>query len=83
MNKGYIIPSVLVVLLLILSGFFLFTPVQTPRNPDVIVSPKATSSIPVIQDTPINSDDTIATTTNEEIEEDEGFPDTATSSEIF
>ncbi|MEN9921691.1 MAG: hypothetical protein RLZZ517_669 [Candidatus Parcubacteria bacterium] len=33
MNKGYIVPTTLIVLLLIFAGFFVFTPVQSPIIP--------------------------------------------------
>ena len=65
MNKGYIVPVILVVLLLALAGFFLFSGqfVENPR--DFVPTPIATTTkedlIPVIEED-IEEDDTATTT---------------------
>jgi hypothetical protein len=67
MNKGYIVPAILIVLLLILAGFFVFTPVQSPVIPQN-ESVKATTT-PVVKDTD-ESIEEIASSTEESILEE-------------
>ena len=62
MNKGYVIPIVLIILLIVLAGFFVFTPASSPTIVDII-PPKATTSIPLIEENPEESIENTSTTT--------------------
>ena len=70
-NKGYIIPVVLIVLLLILSGFIYFSKPQTSinlENDEVIDT--ATSSLQDNQnDEEIDAQDEVSTTTLDELDD--------------
>ena len=69
MSKGYIIPAVLIVLLLILAGFFVSTPAQSPILRDTPPSRIATTT-PVIKEEPV--EEVINTATTSEIDSEEG-----------
>ena len=84
MNKGYIIPFVLILLLLVLAGFFVFTPAQSPSIQDEIKRSSkdiqnTSNQIIEEQDQSMNSDiseeNNTSTTTIPE-EEDEGATST-------
>jgi hypothetical protein len=68
MSKGYTIPAVLIVLLLILAGFFVSTPAQSPILRDASPSRIATTT-PVIKEEPVEEVIDTATTSEEELEE--------------
>lgn len=61
MNKGYIIPAILIVLLLVLAGFFVNTPVQSPVIRDTS-PPKVATTTPVIEEDLLEDIVDIATT---------------------
>jgi hypothetical protein len=76
MNKGYIIPVILIILLIILAGFFVFAPIQKSTIDSVTVTPPATTT-PVIEREIIPIIDIATTTQQDDVE----VEDVSTSTE--
>lgn len=82
MNKGYIIPIVLIVLLLVLAGFFVMTPTQNQKITET-TPPKATTTVPILEEDIEDVTDVPATTTETDSNEVTPQEETATSTEVF